>query len=145
VKKKLLILVLLFFLVFPFPVFAQTEPFYPISMSFVSEKVFFQGVYAKDLGYAYVQATSLDFRYQLKVLIEDHRVVYLSYLYFTQGNSASRFLYINGGVNENTLTPFQALVLVDRLLHFWPAGFPEKPEMDALGAFSAFLAQYWKL
>ncbi len=144
-KMKLLVLFLLFTLIFPASTFANSEPFYPVSMSSVSESVFFQGVYARDLGYAYVQAYSLDYRYQVKILIENHKVVFLSYLYFTQGTSASRFLYVNGAVKEDTLDHFQALVLVDCLLHFWPAGFPQRPEMDPLGAFSVFLAQYWKL
>lgn len=144
-KRKLLILVFLFLLIFPIPTFAQSAPFYPVSMSRVSESVFFQGVYSRDLGYAFVQASSLDSRYQMKILIENHKVIFLSYLYFTQGAFASRFLYSDGEVRENTLSRFQALVLVDRLLHFWPSGFPEEPEMDSLGSFSAFLAQYWKL
>ncbi|MDI6868138.1 MAG: hypothetical protein QMD88_00985 [Coprothermobacterota bacterium] len=144
-KVKLLILVLLFSLIFPASTFAGSEPFYPVPMSLVSENAFFQGVYARDLGYAYVEACSLDYRYQVKILIENHKVVFLSYLYFTCGTSASRFLYVNGAVTEDTLDHVQALTLLDRLLHFWPEGFPEKPEMDPLGAFSVFLAECWKL
>jgi hypothetical protein len=144
-KKKILILGLLMSLLIPMPVWAQSEPSYPAPLLQVKENVFSSGVYAMDLGYGYLQAISLDFHYQIKILIENHKVVFLSCLFFEGVNSTFSFIYSRGAVIKDTLNPQQGVILLDRLLHFWPEGFPEKPETDSLGAFAVFLAEYLKL
>lgn len=144
-KIKVLVLALLISLFVPVSVFASNEPFYPAPLIQVKENVFSSGVYAMDLGYGYLQATSLDFHYQIKILIENHKVVFLSCLFFEGVNSTYSFIFSRGTVVKDNLSPEQGIILLDRLLHFWPEGFPPKPEMDSLGAFAVFLAEYLKL
>lgn len=142
--KFKLLPVALVFLLFAFVVPVNAAPSYPVTYDAQREGMRIQGVHSLDLGYGWMEAYSKNQDFQMKVLIQNHKVAFLSFL-AEDGSLTKRFLYVNGNVAEDLLTPGQRLLLVDKLLHFWPEGYPASPTEDPLAILAVYLAEHWKL
>lgn len=129
---------------------AERGPVYPVSYFSTWGGRTYAGIYAADMSYAYMkmQTATFPLEMQMEFLIENHRVRYLSFLYFGSLGShpvTQRFIYSGGHIQEDSLSLEQKWILLLSLNQFWPAGVPELMEDDPLLILEVLLAELWRL
>ncbi len=150
INRGLALLAAIALLVIPAGVWATPGPSYSVPYFSTRGDENFTGVYAADMSYAFMRMRTASFplKMQMEFLIQNHRVSYLSLLYFGSIGShpvVQRFIYSGEHVQEDMLSPEQKWYLLFSLNQFWPEEVPESMEDDPLLVLEVLLAELWHL